>query len=401
MTDLTKEDVEYLLTPQAIRDTTAAVYKNALEGGTHFKVHENKLNDCADFVLDVIYKNYPSLKIPFHSRWGHFQVGGVDRIKLFDDKVAQCDSLEKARRKIELAITSVLLDAGAGPEWSYKEIDKVYNRSEGLAVASFHLFLEGSFSEKNECLADAKGLQAFSKETLEKGFQVDENNPLVGVQGRVALIQKLGETVKDNKYFPGDRPGGMIDYLIAHKGDQFKVQDILEVVLKGLGSIWPGRIQSHGVNLGDVWHYSSFGDFSAQSVVCFHKLSQWLTYSLVGPIEEAGLSVSGAEELTGLAEYRNGGLFLDFGVIELKDPSLLNQSHLPQSDLIIEWRALTIQLLDRIGQLVQNRLQKSPADFPLAKVLEGGTWWAGRKLAKQKRSDSSPPLKLESDGTVF
>jgi hypothetical protein len=39
--------------------------------------------------------------------------------------------------------------------------------------------------------------------------------------------------------------------------------------------------------------------------------------------------------------------------------------------------------------------------FPLAKVLEGGTWWAGRFLAKEKRSDGSPPLQIESDGTVF
>ena len=116
---------------------------------------------------------------------------------------------------------------------------------------------------------------------------------------------------------------------------------------------------------------------------------------------EAGLKVEGAEKLTGLAEYRNGGLFLDFGVIELRDKSHMKSSHKPSSDLIVEWRALTIQLLDRIGKIIQDKLNKSPEDFPLAKVLEGGTWWAGRKIAKEKRTEGTSPLTLDSDGTVF
>jgi hypothetical protein len=43
----------------------------------------------------------------------------------------------------------------------------------------------------------------------------------------------------------------------------------------------------------------------------------------------------------------------------------------------------------------------SAGDFPLGALLEGGTWAAGRKLAKEKRSDSAPPLTIISDGTVF
>jgi hypothetical protein len=68
---------------------------------------------------------------------------------------------------------------------------------------------------------------------------------------------------------------------------------------------------------------------------------------------------------------------------------------------VIEWRALTIQLLDRLGTIIQAKLDKKAAEFPMVKVLEGGTWWAGRKIAKEKRADGSSPLKLKSDGTVF
>jgi hypothetical protein len=116
---------------------------------------------------------------------------------------------------------------------------------------------------------------------------------------------------------------------------------------------------------------------------------------------DAGLEITGVEKLTGLAEYRNGGLLLDKELIELRDPKQRERAHLPDSEMIVEWRALTIVFLDKLAVLVRNKLNLSEQDFPLAKVLEGGTWWAGRRAAKALRDDGSPPLKLDSDGTVF
>ena len=116
---------------------------------------------------------------------------------------------------------------------------------------------------------------------------------------------------------------------------------------------------------------------------------------------EAGFDVQGVGDLTGLPEYRNGGLFLDMGLLSLRDSKNFEKSHQPQDSLIIEWRALTVILLDRVAEKVRALLGLSPEVFPLAKVLEGGTWWAGRKIAAQKRPGGVPPLKIESDGTVF
>ena len=402
MSNFSKEDVNYLLTPVAIRETTKKIYDMALNGQTHFKVDLSKMDETRDLVMDVIYDNYPKLDIPFHSRWGHFKVGGIDREAEFNEKIKDLDPIEKARTKLDLVITSVLLDAGAGKDWKYKEGENFFNRSEGLAVASYHMFIAGAFSKAKQLKADDEGLLHFNADKLIEGFQVTDSNPLVGVDGRVNLIQKLGEAVySNNEIFPKGRPGSIIDYLMNKHGESFEVQDILDAVLRGLGPIWPGRIMADEVNLGDVWHYSALGELSKDSVICFHKLSQWLTYSLVTPMIEAGLNVTGAEKLTGLAEYRNGGLFFDMGVLQFRDEANLSKAHKPSSDLIIEWRALTIQLLDQMGELVQKKLEKSPSEFPLAKVLEGGTWWAGRKIAAQKREDQSTPIQLDSDGTVF
>jgi hypothetical protein len=399
--DYTQADIDFLLSPTAIRERTKRIYDLALEGKTHFSVDESKLEGCADFVMEVINENYPTYDIPFHSRWGHFKVGGIDRVDTFNQKIAMQEKIERVRTKLDLVITSVLLDAGAGATWSYNEDGTKFNRSEGLAVASYHMFSGGHFSSKFTREADSVGLKNISAESIEEGFQVTADNPLVGVEGRAELLNKLGEACENETYFPKMRPGSIVDYLINKHGEEFEVSDILNAVLLGLGSIWPGRISLGDTNLGDCWHHSLLGEQSVNSLIPFHKLSQWLTYSMVEPMLEAGLKVTGAEKLTGLAEYRNGGLFLDYGVINLRDENNYNIVHKPSSELVIEWRALTVTLLDKMGELVQKKLNKTPEDFPLAKVLEGGTWWAGRKIAAQKREDKSTPIKLDSDGTVF
>ena len=78
-----------------------------------------------------------------------------------------------------------------------------------------------------------------------------------------------------------------------------------------------------------------------------------------------------------------------------------SKAHAPGEEIIIEWRALTVHALGLIGQKVCELLGKSPEDFPLARVLEGGTWRAGRKIASELRSDGTPPLRIDSDATVF
>lgn len=401
--NLQASEIDYLLSPQAIRDRAQKIFNLTAEGKTSFKFHEDKFKWTLNYLLDVIKKNYPDLNIPFHSRWGHFRVGGIDRAKKFDAQLSSHDALEKARIKLDLVITSVLLDAGAGAAWSYKEDTKSFSRSEGLGVASFYMFTKGIMSsDRKTQRADASGLKKVTADDLKTAFQVGEQNPLLGVEGRVLLLNNLGKALENKNIFKDSRPGNIIDYLIAKHGKTIPAPAILRAVLDGLGPIWPGRLKANGVDLGDVWQYSKFhGKNTVDNLVPFHKLSQWMTYSLIEPIMEAGVTVTGVENLTGLAEYRNGGMMIDSGLLTMVDPENLKKSWTPDSDLIIEWRALTVYLLDRFGAEVQKALGKSAQDFPLAKVLEGGTWWAGRFLAKEKRENGDPPIMIKSDGTVF
>jgi len=365
-------------------------------------------------VIQVTRQAYPDLQIPFHSRWRHFEVGThPQRLMQLDQRLAQLTPLEKAEAKFDLAITSVLLDAGAGNTWQYiePETGEVFCRSEGLAIASFNLFCNGLFSSDRQSLqADATGLRRLTEADLAQGFQVTLDNPLLGLQGRLRLLQNLGEVLQHHPDLFGaelinggqPRPGHLVRYLVNQAVDgKLPANAVLQAVLAGLGEIWAGRIAIAHVNLGDVWVHSALRDTGLGShLVPFHKLSQWLTYSLLEPLQELGLEITALDQLTGLPEYRNGGLCLDLGLIEAKRAAIVKDPHLPQSEVIVEWRALTVILLDHIAAAICTQLGMDEITLPLVKVLQGGTWSAGRQIAARLR-DGTPPIQLESDGTVF
>src|SRR5207237_3055667 len=131
--------------------------------------------------------------------------------------------------------------------------------------------------------------------------------------------------------------------------------EMLRDILRAFGPIWPGRLSLGGIPLGDCGRHSAVpGDGPEGGIVPFHKLSQWLVYSLVEPLAAAGFRVTDIDGLTGLAEYRNGGLFLDCGVIAPCDERLSEQALDPFGEPVVEWRALTVALLDRLAERVRG-----------------------------------------------
>ncbi len=396
----------YLRSSAAVRERAHRLLSAAERDElAHFAVDGARLAPLADYVIETIRARYPKLDVPYHSRWRHFEAGGVDRWAESRLRLKSADEIARAR--FDLVIPSVLLDAGAGPSWSYRDADGgVHARSEGLGVATLRMFESGLFSadSKTPLRADAARLQALEDLELAHGFQAGPDNLLTGLPGRADLMRRLGAAVAARPdLFPGGRVGGLFDTIQGRtQGGIIAAPAVLELVLEALGPIWPGRIALDGVNLGDVWRHRVLrtGD-TTDGLVPFHKLSQWLTYSLVEPLEEAGVAVVDLDGLTGLAEYRNGGLFVDGGVLRFKDERAALRSHAVDSELVVEWRALTVALLDRVADAIRTKLNLDARSLPLAKVLEGGTWAAGRRLAAEKRAGGAPPVRVISDGTVF
>jgi len=422
-----------LRTTAAIRERANALLSRARRGESQwFRIGgDDALEDAARTVAEVTRERYPWDTIPYHSRWRHFEAGGVKRVEELDKLLGKVDARQRARAHIDLVLVSVLLDAGAGAGWHYTEsaTGQRFTRSEGLGVASFHAFTSGLFSSNPDrpCQVDAAGLRGLVADRLGDAFQVSEVNPLVGLAGRATLLRRLGEAMSEQPETFGDdgRPGGLFDALVGPYGPaapptaEVTAHQILSLLLETLSRIWPaanavdsiaadGSDSPGGIGsgdpalaLGDCWRHSAVrGPGLTNGWMPFHKLSQWLTYSLLEPFEWAGVKVRQLDALTALPEYRNGGLLIDSGVIVPKDPAFLTRQWKVSDEFIVEWRALTVALLDEIAPRVRKVLDRTEEELPLACVLEGGTWAAGRALAQRLR-DGAPPLLIESDGTVF
>jgi Protein of unknown function (DUF1688) len=405
-----------LLTPAAVRERAQMILETGVAGRLGcFSVDLDRLGEAADFTAAITRAAYPSLNIPFHSRWRHFVIGGEDRWMAAAESASSSDfwpsAAARARAEFDLAIVSVLLDAGAGPAWRYNDpaTGRAIGRSEGLALASLAMFCSGLFSAKpgDRLRADAARLNELTSAALTSGFGAGPGNPMTGLEGRAELLRRVGAVVlgTPSVFARNDdpRPGGLFDHLAAMAPDgRIEAAAILTEVLKHLGPIWPARMALGRVPLGDCWRHPAIRTADAtDGLMPFHKLSQWLTYSLIEPMERGGITVTDIDGLTGLAEYRNGGLFVDTGVLALRDEADCRRPQEVGSTLVVEWRALTVALLDRIADLVRERLGRSSGQLPLPRILQGGTWAAGRAIARKLRVDGSPPLQVISDGTVF
>ncbi|RQM08550.1 hypothetical protein DH86_00000268 [Scytalidium sp. 3C] len=403
----------------------------------------SKFKDTTSFVVSIIKRDFGSdySEIPPHGRWQHFNVGGRDRVSaLMSSWPSAVDPAERCRRLLDLFLVSVLLDAGAGTTWQYKsrENGRYYKRSEGLAVVSLEMFQSGLFSSNRSQphQVDGAGLRRLTVEDMTAALQVSPQNPLVGLDGRTGLLVRLGEALENQTFFGADaRPGNMLDYLLTHPSTQASSVPVVplptlwSVIMDGLAPVWPStRTQIDGVSLGDSWPLSTMpcGPTNQpwESIVPFHKLSQWLCYSLMQPMSKLmNFHFAGAELMTGLPEYRNGGLFIDTGVLTLKPPDAargLKKFHenaeregkkslevvptfTPDDDVIVEWRAVTVGFLDMLLDEVNNSLGLFGMDkLSLPQMLEAGSWKGGRELAEVSRPNTKvPPIAILSDGTVF
>src|SRR3954454_22324191 len=214
---------EYLLSAAAVRERCGVILAAAERGATrHFRLIPERLHDAARRVAEVTRPRYPDLAVPFHSRWRHFGVGGIDRARLV---APNTDLPERARARLDLAIVSVLLDAGAGPGWRYAEAETglVLARSEGLAVASLRAMQAGLFSSDPRLpwRADAASLASLSAAELGDAFQHGRENPLAGLEGRAFLLRSLGTVAEARPDLFGSpaRLGNLYDFWFVKRDD--------------------------------------------------------------------------------------------------------------------------------------------------------------------------------------
>ena len=424
--------VAALRTTAAIRERAHALLARARRDESRWFTigSDDAMAEATRAVVDFTRERYGSGPMPYHSRWRHLEAGGVDRLSKLDELLGpQATPRERARVQIDLVLVSVLLDADAGADWHYVESasGQRFTRSEGLGVASFHAFTSGLFSSDPDhpLRVDAAGLRGLVTDRLGDAFQVSQSNPLAGLASRATLLRRLGEALNEQpEIFAQDggkaRPGGLFDAAVGPFGPgvpataEVGAHALLSLALSSLSRIWPAANaidKGHGPDglgsgdpafgVGDCWHHSAVeGPGLTRGWMPFHQLSQWLTCSLLEPFERAGVKVRGVDALTGLPDAHNRGLFLDTGVIVPRDRSCLTRQWKVGDEFIVEWRALTVALLDELAPLVRQALGRSATDMPLACIVRLDSQ-AASQAASQRLRDGEPTLSIESDGMVF
>ena len=448
--------------PGTMRRRCAAVL-HAVEQNVSpsFKLNRAALGAVAERVASLTLRDHPTLVIPCHSHWHHFDSGGVSRMAELERRLAGRSAADAARAHFDLAVVSVLMDVSAGVTWRYREstplsaaalpqaapedllalLDRAASArpgepvapdapaandapapchagSAGLAVACFRAFMAGAFSATpgDPCRADAAALRHVDAAALRAIFQSSPSNPLAGLEGRAAALARLGgalqlEAAADSArgHPAAARPALLFDRISAYGQRQaISAAEVLGEVLRVLTPIWPSGSKVQGLPAGDVWPHLWAGaevgrggqHRTTEGWVPLHTGGQWLTCTLLAPLQAAGISVGALHDLTGLADCRSAGLLIDGGVIVPRDPRLLTRTWKLQDECIIELRALTLALLDELAALVQARLGKTAQELPLACRLQACIRASGRELARELRSDTAAPLRFEHDAAA-
>jgi len=191
------------------------------DGLDDWEINIDRLPATAEFVAGVLRERYPRLDPPLHARWRHFVFAGRDLWREIAAARAWPNTAARARAAFDLAITSVLLDAGVAAGWRYHDsaTGLTPGRSEGLALASLRWFENGGLSiDPNDPLrTDAAALRGVDTAAVNAAFQATATNPIAGVDGRAALLNRLGAAVQERPdLFASEdspRPGGLFDAL--------------------------------------------------------------------------------------------------------------------------------------------------------------------------------------------
>lgn len=403
-----------LRTTHQIRARCRQLLERARAGDSPwFSLDDAALDDASLLVADFTRQRHQRRRLPSLSWWRRLEAGGIDRRGWLSPRLAGLTTGEQAHALIDLTFLGVLLGGHAGRDWRYQEAQsgRTFMGCEGLAVATFHAFASGLFSSRADrpLQADAQALRAILPAHLALAFQSTVPHPLPDLPARALLLRRLGELLEDTPEIFGSpsRPGTLFDLFVGPYGfavpptADVRAHDILSQLLITLSGLWPPEHELAGVPLGDCWrHPAVHADGPSDGWVPFHQLLQWLTYSLIEPFEGAGVTVRQVDALTGLPGRHNASLLVDTGVLRLKDPAMADARLSPGDEAIVEWRALTLALLDDLAPRIRARLHLDAAHSPMGSILEGGTRAAGQMLANRLR-DGRPALCVEGECLGF
>jgi len=398
-----------LFEPDEIRRKARMMLDLAAEGRfAHVGVDLDKLDLAVTMVLETTKENYPEFQIPPYGIWRSFEAGGIDRWQA----MASARSFETAEEMLaaaaDLAILGISMTTLHPSAWRYEDrmTETVAAQTQASALAAFHMFASGSFSSEmtDPYRADADALVRMDLKELAAGLQWDDRDHTDYLQVMQRHLKRLGESLalRPDLFGEGEatRPGLLAVRLAKESDGAIDAGLVLDRLLEALAPVWEGGATAGDIWLGDSFTHSALPGSDVHAIVPFHLAAQQMVYSLVEPFAWAGFEVAGLEKLTAPADLAHAALFVHSGVLTLHDDS---SGLSPEAirDRMVEIRAVTIALTDKLAERLASGLGLSLEQVPFTCILEGGTSRAGNRLVEQAPENLRNLDKYLNPGAVF
>ncbi|MET1413635.1 DUF1688 family protein [Roseibium sp. HPY-6] len=386
-----------LFKPQEIRRRSDDLLRQAIGSGLkHVQVDMSKLGDTLLTVLETTKENYPDFHIPPYGVWRDFEAGGIDRWAALVNARAYENAGEMLTAAADLAFLSAYMKTMHPLDWVYEDqmTETRVSGKKASALAAFHMFASGSFSSEmtDPYRVDAETLIRMEKDELASGLQWDLQDDADLLEAMQQHLKRLGEALalRSDMFSEGyfTRPGLLMVQMAREDENAVSAEKLLDKLLEALAPVWQGGAALEDITLGDSFLHSSLQDGEPASVFPFHMAAQEMVYSLVEPFAWAGLEVSDLDLLTAPADDAHAALFVQTGVLKIKDgPEAPTEAGV--RDRMIEIRAITSALTDKLAELLRRELEVPAEQLPLTCILEGGTSRAGNRILEKSGNETA------------
>jgi hypothetical protein len=311
--------------------------------------------------------------------------------------------------------------------------------AEGLAIATYRAFVAGAFSASRHqpCRADAATLRHMDVAAVRALFQGTPQNLLPGLEGRAAVLSRLGQLLQTLPQGAQARPFDLLPMLAATATTALPAPEtpllqapvLLRELLHQAASIWPApRAQS--LPAGDAWQHAWAGaavgraepgeapagspvsehhtqtvplqDPATSGWVPLHAMAQTLVAALALPVAKAGGQLQGLHRLTASADHATSALLLQAGVLLPRHPGLLQETWKVSDEAVVECRAATVALLCELAEHVQRELDARHAPGGHAPTLTAAqVAQATAAVVATRPGPVHQGLRIESDGALL
>jgi len=175
------------------------------------------------------------------------------------------------------------------------------------------------------------------------------------------------------------RFGDLLDRLPTTNGNGVTPQQLVDTLAPLIDPITASTVRIGGRLAGDVWrHPLAWAEDRSREIVPFHCLLLALVLDLVAPLEEAGRGLEQLDQLPVPADRALATTMLRLGLVRPRHAAVARLRHPPGSDIVVEIRALSLALAERLVDRLRAELGRTVHDLPVARIVEPLAQLAGK-----------------------